>query len=121
MTRSEDTLRSLALHDEQTVHAMVAAGGDPATDAHLDPRTAALAALSALVAIDAPVTAYQSAIGWSQAAGVTTEEIVGVLRTIAPIVGGPRVVAAASALSAAIGYDIEAALEAHHPEAPARP
>ena len=45
------------------------------------------------------------------ASGATVDEIVGVLIAVAPTVGLARVVSAAPAVAAAIGYDIDAALE----------
>ena len=47
-------------------------------------------------------------------AGATADDIVDTLIAVAPIAGGVRVVAAAPALALAIGYDIDAALEAYN-------
>ena len=49
------------------------------------------------------------------ASGVTVDEIVGVLVAVAPIVGVARVVSAAQGVALAIGYDIDADLEAVAP------
>jgi hypothetical protein len=44
-------------------------------------------------------------------AGATVDDIVGVLIAVAPTVGLARVVSAAPQLAAAIGYDVERAIE----------
>jgi 4-carboxymuconolactone decarboxylase len=74
----------------------------------LDPREFALVKIAALVALDAPPASYEWQIGNALADGVTSEEILGVLRAVAPQVGGPRVVAAASEVMAALGLDFGA-------------
>ena len=48
----------------------------------------------------------------AQAAGASVDEVVGSLIAVAPIVGLARVVSAAPVLALAIGYDVDAALEA---------
>ena len=47
------------------------------------------------------------------ASGATVDEIVGVLIAVAQTVGLARVASAAPAVALALGYDIDAALEAH--------
>ena len=54
-------------------------------------RTFALVKIAALVAMDAPPASYAWQMGNAVAEGVTPEEIVGVLRAVAPQVGGPKV------------------------------
>src|SRR3954454_14386213 len=69
----------------------------------LEARTSALVRIAALVALGAPRAAYAWQVANAVADGVTAEEILGVLRTVAPQVGGPRVVAAAPELMIALG------------------
>jgi alkylhydroperoxidase/carboxymuconolactone decarboxylase family protein YurZ len=45
-------------------------------------------------------------------AGLTHDEIVGVLVALIPVIGVPRVVSAAPNLGLAVGYDVGEALEA---------
>ena len=73
----------------------------------LDPRTFALVKIAALIALDAPPASYAWQLGNALADGVTPEDILGVLRAIAPQVGGPRVVAAAPEIMVALGLDVE--------------
>lgn len=69
----------------------------------LDPRTFALVKIAALVALDAPPASYAWQIPNALAEGVSPEDITGVLRAIAPQVGGPKVVAAAPEIMLALG------------------
>ncbi len=69
----------------------------------LDPRTFALVKIATLIALDAPPASYAWQMGNALEDGVTPEDIVGVLRAVAPQVGGPRVVAAAPEIMLAMG------------------
>jgi 4-carboxymuconolactone decarboxylase len=71
----------------------------------LDPRTFALVKIAALIALDAPPSSYAWQIANALAEGVTPEDLVGVLRAVAPQVGGPRVIAAAPEIMLAMGLD----------------
>ncbi len=113
MDQRERTLRRLALHDDDVVRAVLAVATGTPNAPCLDPRTHALVRLAALIALDAPVVAYQACTATALAAGATTEDIVDTLIAVAPITGEARLVAAASAITLAIGYDIDAALEAY--------
>jgi alkylhydroperoxidase/carboxymuconolactone decarboxylase family protein YurZ len=54
-------------------------------------------------------------VGMSLAAGATIEEVTEVLLIVAPMVGAARTVAAAPRIVAALGLDIEAAIEELEP------
>jgi 4-carboxymuconolactone decarboxylase len=69
----------------------------------LDPRTFALVKIAALIALDAPPASYLWQVGNALDDGATPEDLIGVLRAIAPQVGGPRTVAAAPELMVALG------------------
>jgi 4-carboxymuconolactone decarboxylase len=69
----------------------------------LDARTFALVKIAALIALDAPPASYAWQIGNALQDGATAEDILAVLRAIAPQVGGPRVVAAAPEIMLALG------------------
>jgi 4-carboxymuconolactone decarboxylase len=108
---AEEKLLRLMLHDEEFIEEVL--GGKGNIDASCcDRRTHALVRLSALLALDAPSVLYQWNVEEAFAAGVTPDEIVGCLIAVAPLVGIPRVVAAAPEIATIIGYDITAALEA---------
>ena len=72
----------------------------------LDPRAFALAKISVLVALDAPPASYLWQVTNALANNVTPEDILGVLRAIAPQVGLPRVVAAAPEIMFALGLSM---------------
>jgi alkylhydroperoxidase/carboxymuconolactone decarboxylase family protein YurZ len=77
----------------------------------LDARTEAMLRISALIAIDAPVSAYRSAVEAAARAGAQMDDLLAVLLAVAGTVGSARVVSAAPRLALAAGYDVEAALE----------
>lgn len=91
----ESALTTLAGTREQQVSA-----------AGLDPRTFALVKIAAMIALDAPPASYAREINAAVQDLVTPEDILGVLRAVAPQVGGPRVVAAAPELMLALGLPL---------------
>ena len=72
----------------------------------LDPRSYSLVKIAVLIAMDAPPASYAWQVNNALASGCTPDEILGVLRAIAPQVGGPKVVAAAPELMVALGLPI---------------
>src|SRR5215472_3509593 len=72
----------------------------------LDPRSYAMCKIAALIAMDAPPASYVFQVATALDAGVTPDEILGVLRAVAPQVGGPRVVAAAPEIMLALGLSL---------------
>ena len=75
----------------------------------LDEQTLMLVRVAALVAVDAPPASYLLNLGAAGEVGVTTEQIMGVLAGVAPIVGTTRVVAAAGGMVKALGEAVELA------------
>lgn len=69
----------------------------------LDPRSFALVKIAALIALDAPPASYLWQVGNALDDGATPEDLIGVLRAIAPQIGGPKTVAAAPELMVALG------------------
>ena len=72
----------------------------------LDAQTLMLVRVAALVATDAPPLSYLLNLGAAGEVGVTSDQIEGVLAAVAPIVGTPRVVSAASKITRAVGFAI---------------
>jgi hypothetical protein len=64
-----------------------------------------LVRLAALVAVDAPAAAYAANLGCGPQ--LTLDDIRSVLIAVAPIVGAPRVVSAASRLDDALGTALD--------------
>jgi alkylhydroperoxidase/carboxymuconolactone decarboxylase family protein YurZ len=72
----------------------------------LDSRSYSLVKIAALVALDAPPASYLWQVANALESGATAIEIVGVLRAIAPQVGGPKCVAAAPEIMMALGLSL---------------
>ena len=70
------------------------------------PREFMLARLAALIAVDAPPASYLANAPAAQQAGLTSQDVEGVMIAIAPVVGTPRVVAAAGHILRALGFAI---------------
>ncbi len=77
----------------------------------LDSRTFGLVKIAALVALDAPPASYAWQVANALSDGATPEDILAVLRAIAPQVGGPRIVAAAPEIMVALGLALPEAAE----------
>ncbi len=105
-------LRKLTIRDDALLRRVLAEEecGRPVESA-LDPKTHALACISALIAMDAAAPSYLCAVESARAVGASDDEIVGCLLAVLPILGEPRVVCAAPKLGLALGYDVGAALE----------
>ena len=92
----------------------------------LDARELMLARIAVLVAVEAPAASYLLNAGTAVDVGITAEDVQGILIAVAPIVGTPRVVAAAGNIASALGFaiavaeaELEAELEAAEAEADA--
>jgi alkylhydroperoxidase/carboxymuconolactone decarboxylase family protein YurZ len=69
----------------------------------LDERTFGLVKIAVLIALDAPPASYAWQVANALDGGASAEDILGVLRAVAPQVGGPRVIAAAPEIMLALG------------------
>ena len=107
--RFQEILRRLAIIDEGFVEDQTGLRlGLPGFP--LDPKTASLARVGALVAIGAPGVCLEWSTTAALAAGATDDEITGVLLAIAPVAGLGRVTGAVPHVAAALSYDVDAAL-----------
>jgi len=84
----------------------------------LDEKQVMLARLAALVASDAPPISYLLNLKLAGEVDVDGEEVTGLLAAIAPIVGTPRIAAAAGNLVRAFALEELAELAALEPDAP---
>jgi 4-carboxymuconolactone decarboxylase len=105
------TLRRLAVRDDRYIEGLLQADTANATLAGLDDRAHSLIRIAALVALNAAPPAYMNSVEAALRAGLSHEEIVGVLIAVLPVVGDARVVSAAPNLGLALGYDVSEALE----------
>ena len=100
---ARDALTGLALSDPELLLEGLEARANWQQRSGLDPRSFSLVKIAALIALDAPPTSYLWQVANALDAGCTPEDLLGVLKAIAPQVGGPRVVAAAPEIMIAMG------------------
>jgi 4-carboxymuconolactone decarboxylase len=108
----DETLRRLVVADTRFLSELSEGGAASSAASSLEPKTYALVQIGALINLDAAPQSYTPCVEAARWAGATDEEIVGTLVAAIPIVGAPRVVSAARSLGLALGYDLDAALEA---------
>jgi len=81
----------------------------------LDDNSLIAARIAALAAVDAPAASYLLHVGPAMGAGVTIGQVQDILIAVAPIIGTPRTLSAATKITKALGVVIialEAELEA---------
>ena len=110
IARFQEILRKLAIIDEGFVEDQAGLGLGLPGSRCLDPKTAALVRVGALVAIGSPPVCLEWGTTRALAQGATDGEITGVLLAVAPVAGLGRVTGAVPGIAAALGYDVEAAL-----------
>ena len=103
---THEALSGLSSGDLETLGAVLAMRDDLRDSTGLDGRTFALAKVAALIALDAPPASYMWQVANALDEGATPEDVLGVLRAIAPQVGGPKVVAAAPRIMVALGLGL---------------
>jgi 4-carboxymuconolactone decarboxylase len=108
---ARDALAGLATSDQELLLEGLEIRADWQRKSGLDPRTFSLVKVAALVALDAPPASYMWQVSNALDAGCTPDELVGVLRAIAPQVGGPRVVAGAAELMLTLGLALPEAAQ----------
>lgn len=70
-----------------------------------------IARLAALAAVNAPEASYVRNLEAATDAGLSFEDVRDVLVAVAPIVGSPRVLAAADTITDALGYSLAESVE----------
>ncbi len=105
---TKNALSGLALGDMEVLGAALELREEARERTGLDPRSFALVKIAALVALDSPPASYLWQVSNALEAGATPGDILGVLRAIAPQVGGPRAVAAAPEIMIALGLSLPA-------------
>jgi 4-carboxymuconolactone decarboxylase len=111
IVRYQEILRRLAIVDEECAGDQAGLRLGTPADWALDAKTAALVRVGALAAIGSPEVCLEWSATRALAAGATRAEITGVLLAIAPVIGLGRITGAVPGVAAALGYDIEAALD----------
>src|SRR3954464_8639955 len=100
---TQDSLAGISIGNPDVLETAVELREDLRAQTGLDPRTFALVKIAALIALDAPPASYAWQVPNALADGATPEDLLGVLRAVAPQVGGPKVIAAAPELMLAMG------------------
>lgn len=105
---TRDALSGLALGDMEVLGEALELRDSAQQNSGLDPRTFGLVKIAALVALDSPPASYLWQVSNALDAGASPEQILGVLRAIAPQVGGPKVISAAPEIMVALGLALPA-------------
>ena len=75
----------------------------------LSPREYLVARLAAMIAVDAPPISWLATAPAVEESGMTADDLQGIMIAVAPVVGGPRVMAAAGHVLRALGFAIAVA------------
>jgi alkylhydroperoxidase/carboxymuconolactone decarboxylase family protein YurZ len=105
---TRDALLGLAMGDIDVLKEAVDIREAEQQSSGLDPATFGLVKIGALIALDSPPASYLWQIANALDAGATATEIFGVLRAVAPQVGGPKIIAAAPEIMVALGLSLPA-------------
>jgi len=104
---THQTLRAVSAGDVSVIETAIGLREQNREGSGLDPKSFALVKIAALIALDAPPASYMWQVANALEDGVSPEEILGVLRAVAPQVGGPKVVAAAPEIMLALGLSLD--------------
>jgi alkylhydroperoxidase/carboxymuconolactone decarboxylase family protein YurZ len=105
-TAPDNALGPLAQGEAPVIETVLAMNVDALERSGLDPETYMLVRLAVLVALDAPPASYAVSLAVAADTGVTVEKAQSVLVAIAPLVGTPRITAAAgNILRALLGVE----------------
>lgn len=96
--------------DTPVVDLLAQLTADSVEASSLDLETLMLVRLAALVAVGAPPGSYLLNLEAAVDAGIDADQVTGVLTAVAPIVGTPRVVAAASGIAESFAFEVAVAL-----------
>jgi 4-carboxymuconolactone decarboxylase len=105
---TRDALSGVALGDVEMLGEALELREAAREDSGLDQRSFALVKIAALIALDSPPASYLWQISNAIDAGASPRDILGVLRAIAPQVGGPKAISAAPEIMVALGLSLPA-------------
>lgn len=108
MTRRDtrDALAAISSGEPESVASAVGSEEGVSGPVSLADTTVALVRIATLIALDAPPASYGRQVEIALDAGASPEDVLDVLRIVAPQVGGARVVAAAPELMLALGMSL---------------
>ena len=104
---TSDVLLGVAQHDASALEGLFKARVDNLDASGLDPKTYSLVNIAALIADAAPAS-YVFQVAFALEAGVSPEEILGLLVALNPTVGNVRIVSAAAEIAFALGIELDA-------------
>lgn len=107
-SETSDVFVGVAQHDADALEGVLQARLHNLEASGLDPKTYALVNIGALIAADAAPASYVFQVAMALDAGVSPEEILGLLVALNPTVGNVRIVSAAAELAFALGIDLDA-------------
>lgn len=102
-TETADTLRGLARGEPTVVEGMMGAPAENLDDSGLDPRAYHLVLIAVGIAREGPPSAVVAQVAAAVAAGVSAEDVLGVLVAVGPQLGAARVVSVAPEVMRALG------------------
>jgi|ERR1700722_13816287 len=108
---TQNALSGLALGDLEVLGEALELREAAREDSGLDPRSFALVKIAALVALDSPPASYMWQVSNALDAGATPRDILGVVRAVAPQVGGPKAISAAPEIMVALGLALPSGQE----------
>lgn len=100
---ADEILGDLAESNPGLIEAIIGSQLQNIESSGLDPRTHALVRLASLVSVGAPAASFDWQVALAREAGVSDDDIAGVLVAVAPTAGFPRVVAAAPEILRLLG------------------
>jgi 4-carboxymuconolactone decarboxylase len=103
---SQEILKSLANEDAPVLETVAQMHVNTFERSGLDEQTYHLVRLAALVGMDGPPVSYLVNGSAAAESGVKMEQLQGMLTAVAPIVGGPRIAAAAGNILRALGIAV---------------
>ena len=92
--------------DTPVLDALAAITAVSIVGSELPAREHVIARLAALVAVNAPASSYLLNAGSAVEVGITVQDVQGILIAVAPVVGTPRVMAAAGNIATALGLAV---------------
>ncbi len=99
-------MSAVARQTHQALARLAGGRADEVAIAESEARTLALVRIASLIALDGPPASYARQVADAVESGASAEDLLGVLRAIAPEVGEPRVVAAAPEIMLALGLPL---------------
>lgn len=102
----------MATGEAPVLEALIEINASSLVRTELDPATLILVRIAALAAVDAPPASYLLHVGPAVRSGVRLEDVQDVLVAVAPIIGAPRVLGAATAITKALGVAVAITEEA---------